>query len=99
MKTEILKTKNRLDVSIEGRLDAVTSPELEEKLMPALDGIKTLVFDLTKLSVISSAGLRVLLSALKIMDSSGGTLTIKNASEDVRKVFRLTGFLEVLNVQ
>lgn len=99
MKTEILKTKNRLDVSIEGRLDAVTSPELEEKLMPALDGIKTLVFDLTKLSVISSAGLRVLLSALKVMDSSGGTLTIKNASEDVRKVFRLTGFLEVLNVQ
>ena len=99
MKTEILKTKNRLDVSIEGRLDAVTSPELEEKLMPALDGIKTLVFDLAKLSVISSAGLRVLLSALKVMDSSGGTLTIKNASEDVRKVFRLTGFLEVLNVQ
>jgi anti-sigma B factor antagonist len=99
MKAEILKTKNRLDVSIEGRLDAVTSPELEEKLMPALDGIKTLVFDLAKLSVISSAGLRVLLSALKVMDSSGGTLTIKNASEDVRKVFRLTGFLEVLNVQ
>ncbi|SDB60354.1 anti-sigma B factor antagonist [Ruminococcaceae bacterium FB2012] len=99
MKTEILKTKNRLDVSIEGRLDAVTSPELEEKLMPALDGIKTLVFDLAKLSVISSAGLRVLLSALKVMDSSGGTLTIKNASEDVRKVFRLTGFLEILNVQ
>ena len=99
MKAEILKTKNRLDVSIEGRLDAVTSPELEEKLMPALDGIKTLVFDLAKLSVISSSGLRVLLSALKVMDSSGGTLTIKNASEDVRKVFRLTGFLEVLNVQ
>ena len=99
MKAEILKTKNRLDVSIEGRLDAVTSPELEEKLMPALDGIKTLVFDLAKLSVISSAGLRVLLSALKVMDSSEGTLTIKNASEDVRKVFRLTGFLEILNVQ
>ena len=99
MKTEILKTKNRLDVSIEGRLDAVTSPELEEKLMPALDGIKTLVFDLAKLSVISSAGLRVLLSALKVMDSSGGTLTVKNASEDIRNVFRLTGFLEVLNVQ
>ena len=99
MKTEILKTKNRLDVSIEGRLDAVTSPELEEKLMPALDGIKTLVFDLAKLSVISSSGLRVLLSALQVMDSSGGTLTVKNASEDIRNVFRLTGFLEVLNVQ
>ncbi|MBR6101155.1 MAG: STAS domain-containing protein, partial [Ruminococcus sp.] len=47
---------------------------------------------------ISSAGLRVLLTAAKRMDELGGTLTVKNASEDVKKVFRLTGFINVLNV-
>ncbi|MBR6046063.1 MAG: STAS domain-containing protein [Ruminococcus sp.] len=98
MKVEILKTKKRLDVSVEGKLDANTSPELEEKLMPALDDIQTLIFDFSELLTISSAGLRVLLSAVKRMDELGGTMTVKNASEDVKKVFRLTGFLKVMNV-
>ena len=98
MKVEILKTKKRLDVSVEGKLDANTSPELEEKLMPALDDIQTLIFDFSELSTISSAGLRVLLTAVKRMDELGGTMTVKNASEEVKKVFRLTGFLKVMNV-
>ena len=98
MKAEILKTKKCLDVIVEGKLDAVTSPEFEEKLMPALNDINTLIFDFSKLLTISSAGLRVLLTAAKRMDELGGTLTIKNASEDVKKVFRLTGFINVLNV-
>ena len=98
MKIEILKTKKRLDVIVEGKLDAVTSPEFEEKLMPALVDIQTLIFDFSKLLTISSAGLRVLLTAVKRMDELGGTMTIKNASEDVKKVFKLTGFLKVMNV-
>ena len=77
MKVEILKTKKRLDVSVEGKLDANTSPELEEKLMPALDDIQTLIFDFSELLTISSAGLRVLLSAVKRMDELGGTMTVK----------------------
>ncbi|MBR6873708.1 MAG: STAS domain-containing protein [Ruminococcus sp.] len=99
MKVEILKTKQRLDVSVEGRLDAVTSPELEEKLTPALADIQTLIFDFSGLKAISSAGLRVLLTAVKRMDEQSGTMTIKNASEEVKKVFKLTGFMKVLNVQ
>ena len=99
MKIEILKTKKRLDVILEGKLDAVTSPELEEKLMPALNDIQTLIFDFSKLTMISSAGLRVLLTAIKRMDDLGGTMTIKNASDDVKKVFKLTGFIDVMNVQ
>ncbi|SDB59154.1 anti-sigma B factor antagonist [Ruminococcaceae bacterium FB2012] len=99
MKAEILKTKKRLDVIVEGKLDAVTSPELEEKLMPALNDIQTLVFDFSELKLISSAGLRVLLSATKRMDELGGTMTIKNASDSVKKVFKLTGFINVLNVK
>ena len=99
MKAEILKTKKRLDVIVEGKLDAVTSPEFEEKLMPALNDIQTLVFDFSELKLISSAGLRVLLSATKRMDELGGTMTIKNASDSVKKVFKLTGFINVLNVK
>ena len=99
MKAEILKTKKRLDVSVEGKLDALTAPELEERLMPALVDIQTLIFDFSELKTISSAGLRVLLTAVKRMDDLGGTMTIKNASDDVKKVFKLTGFIKVLNVQ
>ena len=98
MKAEFLKNQKCLDVKVEGKLDAVTSPELEEKLMPALADIQTLVFDFSELKSISSAGLRVLLTATKQMDLQGGTMTIRNASEDVKKVFKLTGFLKVLNV-
>lgn len=99
MKAEILKTKKRLDVIVEGKLDAVAAPELEEKLMPALNDIQTLIFDFSGLKLISSAGLRVLLSATKRMEDLGGTMTIKNASDDVKKVFKLTGFINVLNVK
>ena len=99
MNIEILRTKKRLDVSVKGRLDAVTSQELEEKLIPALVDVQTLIFDFSELKMITSAGLRVLLTAVKRMDESEGTMTIKNASDDVKKVFRLTGFLKVLNVQ
>ncbi len=99
MKAEILKTKKRLDVIVEGKLDAVAAPELEEKLIPALNDIQTLIFDFSELKLISSAGLRVLLSATKRMDDLGGTMTIKNASDDVKKVFKLTGFINVLNVK
>lgn len=99
MKVEILKTKKRLDVLVEGKLDALTAPELEERLMPALADIQTLIFDFSELKTISSAGLRVLLTAVKRMDDLGGNMVIKNASDDVKKVFMLTGFIKVLNVQ
>ena len=97
MEIRLKKFKSQLTVELEGRLDILTSPELEEKLMPALEGIDKLIFDLAELQFISSAGLRVILSALKILDARGGTMTVKNASENIKKVFKLTGFISVID--
>ena len=60
-----------LTIAIEGRLDTITSPELERQLEPALQGVEKLIFDFEKLVFISSAGLRVLLSAMQIMEKQG----------------------------
>ena len=97
MEIRLKKFKNQLTVELEGRLDTLTSPELEEKLMPALEGIDKLIFDLAELQFRSSAGLRVILSALQILDARGGTMTVKNASENIKKVFKLTGFISVID--
>ena len=61
-----------LTLQIEGRLDTVTAPELEGELAGSLDGVNELVLDFSKLEYISSAGLRVLLSAQKTMRTRGG---------------------------
>ena len=74
-------TKNldgtKLTIALEGRLDTTTSPQLEAEMHPAIDDATELTFDLEKLAYISSAGLRVLLSAQKIMNKQG-SMTIKN---------------------
>ncbi len=87
-----------LTVSLEGRLDTTTSPDFENELKESLEGVKTLVFDFEKLEYISSAGLRVMLSAQKIMNKQG-EMTIKNASDDVLEVFEITGFIDILNIE
>ena len=88
---------NELTLSLEGRLDTVTSPELEDVIKTSLDGISKLVFDLAGLEYISSAGLRVLLSAQKIMNNQG-EMTVKNANETVMEIFEVTGFSDILTL-
>ena len=96
-------TKNlqgdKLTISLAGRLDTVTSPDLESELKTALDSAKELIMDFTKLEYISSAGLRVLLSAHKKMDGKGGKMKITNINEMVREVLEVTGFMNVLTVE
>lgn len=87
-----------LTVSLDGRLDTTTSPDFEAELKSNLDGVKNLVFDFEKLEYISSAGLRVMLSAQKIMNKQG-EMSIKNASDDVLEVFEITGFIDIINIQ
>lgn len=87
-----------LVIGLEGRLDTATSPELEEEIRSSLDDVTDLVFDLNGLEYISSAGLRVLLAALKIMRGKG-QMCVKNANEMVMEVFDLTGFSDILNVK
>ena len=87
-----------LVVALEGRLDTTTAPELEQELKNSLDGVTDLTLDLAKLDYISSAGLRVLLSAHKTMMKQG-QMKVTNASEIVREVFDVTGFSDILNIE
>ena len=87
-----------LTLGLEGRLDTTTAPDLENVVKTELSGISELNVDMTSLEYISSAGLRVLLSAQKVMNKQG-TMTIKNASEDVKEIFDVTGFSDILNIE
>ncbi len=85
-------------LALEGRLDTVTSPELEAELKQCMEGADSLTMDFSKLEYISSAGLRVLLSAHKTMSRKGG-MTIQHVNEIVSEVFDVTGFADILNIQ
>jgi len=102
MEIGIDKKENILKVKLDGRLDTVTSPQLEgklkeEKLKEELAGIVSLQFDFTGLEYISSAGLRVLLSASKRMKKQG-KMEIYHANEEVMEVFTITGFADILTI-
>lgn len=89
---------NKLEIALEGRLDTVTAPDLENELKTSLDGAESLVLDFAKLDYISSAGLRVLLSAHKIMSKKGG-MKLKNVNEIVSEVLDVTGFADILTIE
>ncbi len=95
-------TKNqeneKLTMKIEGRLDTTTAPELEAELKKSLDDVKELVFDISELAYISSAGLRVLLSAQKVMNKQG-KMTVKGTNDAVMEIFEVTGFVDILNIE
>ena len=89
---------NALTISLEGRLDTMTAPDLENELGSVLQGADSLTLDFSKLDYISSAGLRVLLSAHKAMIAKGG-MTITNVNEVVQEVFEVTGFADILTIE
>ncbi|MBE6007146.1 MAG: STAS domain-containing protein [Sarcina sp.] len=89
---------DKLVVTLEGRLDTTTSPQLEEQLRTSMDGIKDLTFDFKDLAYISSAGLRVLLSAQKIMNKQG-SMKICNVNADIMEIFDVTGFVDILDIE
>ena len=97
---KITKKQNgtNLEIALEGRLDTVTSPELEKELKDSLEAAETLTLDFSKLEYISSAGLRVLLSAHKTMSKKGG-MKITNVNEIVKEVFEVTGFADILTIE
>lgn len=88
---------NELTLALEGRLDTMTAPELEAELKVSLNGVDNLTLDFAKLDYISSAGLRVLLSAHKMMSGKGGMKVI-HVNEIVTEVFDVTGFSDILNI-
>ncbi len=98
MNIEVKKGFTDVEIMVEGRLDTVTAPELEACLKVQYDTITELVFDFSKLEYISSAGLRVLLGAQKVMNKIG-TMKVKNVNPTVMEVFEITGFNDILNIE
>ena len=100
VRMKIMKTQNAsaVTLALEGRLDSTTAPELETELKDFLDDASEIVFDMEKLDYISSAGLRVLLSAQKVMVKKGGMKVI-HANETVMEIFEITGFSDILNIE
>ena len=100
MKVEITQTDNQISVTLEGRLDTVTSSEFEKTLAPylALKGIE-LILDCNAMEYISSAGLRIVLVIYKTITANGGTFIIRNLSKEVRSVFDMTGFSRILTIE
>ena len=83
--------------TLEGRLDTVTAPDLEKELRDILDGLTELTLDLEKLEYISSAGLRVLLTAQKAMNPQG-EMKITHVNSTIMEIFEVTGFTEILTI-
>ena len=87
-----------LTLSVEGRLDTTTAPQLEAEIRGHLDGVACLIMDFKALDYISSAGLRVLLASQKIMNKQG-SMVIRGANENVMEVFEVTGFSDILTIE
>ncbi len=96
---EITSVRNNADLVIKlvGRLDTLSSPQLEAELKNSVAGVETLTLDLEQLDYVSSAGLRVLLAARKLMDGQGG-LSVVNVNPGVMEVFEMTGFADILSI-
>lgn len=96
----INKTLNEKELTVEliGRLDTTTAPQLEAELKRSLDDVTSLVMDFAGLEYISSAGLRVLLSAQKVMNRQG-KMVIKHVNETILEVFEVTGFSDILTIE
>ena len=96
----ITKTQNgsELTFALQGRLDTITAPDLEAQLKANLEGVTALTLDLAELEYISSAGLRVFLSAQKIMNKQG-EMKVINANETIMEIFEVTGFSDILNLE
>ena len=95
----IKEIKNKtLNIAPEGRLDTTTAPQLEAELKQSISDNERLIFDFTKLEYLSSAGLRVLLAAQKMMDKQG-EMVICNVNDVIAEVFEVTGFSDILTIE
>ena len=98
MTIESKKDAGKLTLAVTGRLDTSTAPKLEESLKESCNDVTELVFDLAKLEYISSAGLRVLLSAQKTMNQQG-VMKVINVGEEIMEIFEITGFIDILTIE
>ena len=98
LNTNKSKEDANLVYAMEGRLDTVTSPAFETELKESLDDSKNIILDFKDLEYISSAGLRVLLAAQKIIGGDG-EMKIRNVNETIMEIFEVTGFTDILTIE
>lgn len=98
MKVTLDKSGSTLKVSVSGRLDTTTAPELEKTLGSQLEGIESLTLDFGDLAYISSAGLRVLLALQKTMNRQG-QVVVTHVNDNIMEVFDVTGFVDMLTIR
>ena len=98
MTIEIIRNAEEATIEVAGRLDTTTAPSLDKVINEDIKEVKELTLDLKGLEYISSAGLRVLLSAQKKMQKIG-SMKVKNVCEEVMEVFEMTGFADILVIE
>lgn len=99
MTAETSKNGTSATIAVGGRVDTTTAPDLDAVIQQALPGLTELVIDMADLAYLSSAGLRVLLSAQKAMNSAQGTMTVRNVNETIMEILDVTGFCDILTIE
>jgi len=89
---------DKLIFALEGRLDTTTAPQLEGVLIPAFDEAKEIILNFDKLAYVSSAGLRVLLKGQKAAKPKGASMTVTGVSDEIKEIFEMTGFTDMLTI-
>ena len=97
---EIIKEKNgtAVTMSLQGRLDTATAPQMEAELKKDMEEVTRLILDMRELEYLSSAGLRVILNAQKMMGKRGGRVG-RHVNQTIMEVFELTGFSDILTIE
>ena len=93
-----IESNGTLTIAVEGSIDTLTASDFEAKVLKALEGVKKLILDFAKVEYVSSAGLRTIILLNEKMEEKEG-MTIKNINDEVRDVFEMTGFDELLNLE
>ena len=88
----------KITFAFDGRLDTTSAPRLQEVLIPSIDEARQIELDFTKLSYISSAGLRVLLQGQKAATAKGVSMMLSGVSDEVMEIFEMTGFVDILRI-
>ena len=98
MEYNVITSGSKMVIELEGRLDTTTSPKLDAFIRNSLEGINELCIAMEKLEYISSAGLRVLLAAQKLM-ANQGRMVITGCREEITEIFEITGFSDILTIE
>ena len=98
MTIEKIANGTELTITLTGRMDTTTAPQLEAELKHSINDVEKLIFDFRALEYLSSAGLRVLLAAQKVMNKQG-EMIVRNVNETIAEIFEVTGFVDILTIE